>query len=83
MSTSPRSGPTTQTSTAASSGGHDSGQRDENETLEWESQERVEPERDRLVGPDQGGPHEQKGEDRERCGERPFARAVVPCSGHG
>ena len=44
-----------------SSGGEDSAQRDQNEALEWESQKRVELERNRLVGPDQGGPHEQQG----------------------
>ena len=62
---------------ASSGGGHDDDHGDEDETLERESHERARGEVNRLVRSDEGAPHEQKGEGRERCGN---ARSPSPAS---
>ena len=50
---------------ASSGGGQDEGQSDDDEALERDPHERAGRETTRLVGSDEGGPHEQNGEDRE------------------
>ena len=61
---------------ASRGAGQDEGQRDQDEKLEREPHEPGQRQILRLVGSDQGGPHEQSGEDREHDGDD-LARASM------
>ena len=68
---------------ASSGGGHDDGRGDEDETLERESHERGRGEMNRMVRSDEGAPHEQKGEGRERCGNARSHSSASVAGGSG
>ena len=76
-----RTSPAAHGQDASRGAGQDGGQRDQDEPLERDPQERAQREILRLVGSDEGGPHEQRGEDREHDGDASHARAADPAGG--
>ena len=83
MTRRPSAGPTTQARMCRPVAGQDEGQRDHDDALEREPHERAGREQARLVGGDEGDPHDEEGEDREDGGPRAAApiRRDAPVGG--